>query len=154
MVTTSDFARGGSFANTRWIHFWIARRVAEIEEKTADTIFRGGSDVIQYLRQSRNPCIITTGAFLPFPFHVYSDGRSPWRAERRNCARAPFPSKNRRGRDDRSQRLDARRLPENVDSPNFAACSLGNRRTATRGQLDHPCADPAAQGDSAGESTG
>jgi len=65
MVTTSDLPAGGR-CYTRWIHFWIARRVGGNRKKDRGTnTFRGGSDVIQYLRQSRNPCIITTGAFLP-----------------------------------------------------------------------------------------
>ncbi len=49
-----------------------------------------------------------------------------------------FQEKIDAGNQDRSQELDARGLPPDLDPADFPARPLGNRRHAARRQLGHP----------------
>ena len=55
---------------------------------------------------------------------------------------------------DRAARLDARGLPQDADPADRPARALRDHRHAARGQLDHPRAVAAPQGDPAGQGAG
>ena len=61
---------------------------------------------------------------------------------------------HRAQRPDRAARLDAGEVPQDADPPGRPARPLRDHRDAARGQLDHPRAVAAAQGDPAGEGAG
>ena len=67
---------------------------------------------------------------------------------------AAFEADRRPARPDRAARLDAGEVPLHAGPPDRPARALRDHRDAARGQLDHPGAQPAPQGDPAGEGPG
>ena len=73
---------------------------------------------------------------------------------RRGRAAAAVRRGDRAQRPDRAARLDARGLPEDAGPAGRAARALRDHRHAAGGQLDHPGAVAAPQGDPAGQGAG
>ena len=67
---------------------------------------------------------------------------------------AEFDGDHRAQRPDRAARLDARGLPQDPGAADRPARALRDHRHAAGGQLDHPGAVPAPQGDPAGQGAG